>query len=56
VGGVVQVSSQSFPAKDTPKVWMDGYLAAFAIAGDLRMVTFDRVSEATHRAASSEIY
>jgi uncharacterized protein len=26
----------------SPKVWMDAYLAAFAIAGDLNMVTFDR--------------
>jgi toxin-antitoxin system PIN domain toxin len=25
-----------------PKVWMDAYLAAFAIAADLTMVTFDR--------------
>jgi toxin-antitoxin system PIN domain toxin len=25
-----------------PKVWMDAYLAAFAIAGSLRLVTFDR--------------
>lgn len=25
-----------------PKVWMDAYLAAFAIAGALRMVTLDR--------------
>jgi toxin-antitoxin system PIN domain toxin len=25
-----------------PKVWMDAYLAAFAIAGDLSLVTFDR--------------
>jgi uncharacterized protein len=31
-------------SRDTasPKVWMDAYLAAFAIAGGLRMVTFDR--------------
>jgi uncharacterized protein len=26
----------------SPKVWMDAYLAAFAIAGDLRMVTLDQ--------------
>lgn len=26
----------------SPKVWMDGYLAAFAIAGNLELVTFDR--------------
>lgn len=26
----------------SPKVWMDAYLAAFAIAGGLRMVTLDR--------------
>lgn len=26
----------------SPKVWMDAYLAAFAIAGDLELVTFDR--------------
>jgi toxin-antitoxin system PIN domain toxin len=25
-----------------PKVWMDAYLAAFAIAGKMTMVTFDR--------------
>ena len=25
-----------------PKVWMDAYLAAFAIAGSLRLVTFDQ--------------
>lgn len=25
----------------SPKVWMDGYLAAFAVAGGLRMVTLD---------------
>lgn len=31
-------------ARDTasPKVWMDAYLAAFAVAGGLRMVTLDR--------------
>lgn len=26
----------------SPKIWMDAYLAAFAIAGGLRMVTLDR--------------
>jgi len=26
----------------SPKVWMDAYLAAFAIAGNLKMVTLDR--------------
>ena len=26
----------------SPKVWMDAYLAAFAIAGGLELVTFDR--------------
>jgi len=26
----------------SPKVWMDAYLASFAIAGGLRMVTLDR--------------
>ena len=26
----------------SPKVWMDAYLAAFAIAGGLRLVTLDR--------------
>ena len=26
----------------SPKVWMDAYLAAFAIAGGVRMVTLDR--------------
>ena len=25
----------------SPKVWMDAYLAAFAIVGDLRMITLD---------------
>jgi len=25
----------------SPKVWMDAYLAAFAIAGDLTIITFD---------------
>lgn len=25
----------------SPKIWMDAYLAAFAIAGGLRMVTLD---------------
>jgi toxin-antitoxin system PIN domain toxin len=31
-------------ARDTasPKVWMDAYLAAFAMAGDLSLVTLDR--------------
>ena len=29
-------------ASASPKVWMDAYLAAFAIAGGLRMVTLDR--------------
>ncbi len=26
----------------SPKVWMDAYLAAFAIAGNLRLITFDK--------------
>ena len=26
----------------SPKVWMDAYLAAFAIAGGLRLVSLDR--------------
>ena len=26
----------------SPKVWMDAYLAAFAVAGGLRLVTLDR--------------
>ena len=26
----------------SPKVWMDAYLAAFAITGGLRLVTLDR--------------
>jgi predicted nucleic acid-binding protein len=26
----------------TPRLWTDAYLAAFAIAGGLRLVTFDR--------------
>jgi uncharacterized protein len=26
----------------SPKVWMDAYLAAFAISGDLRMLTIDK--------------
>ncbi len=35
---------RTLAALDTasPKVWMDAYLAAFAIAGGLRMVTLDR--------------
>jgi len=35
---------RAFAGRDTasPKVWMDAYLAAFAIAGGLRMVTLDR--------------
>ncbi|MGE3311581.1 MAG: TA system VapC family ribonuclease toxin [Limisphaerales bacterium] len=28
-------------ATPSPKRWMDAYLAAFALAGDLRLVTFD---------------
>ena len=34
---------QQLATRDTasPKVWMDAYLAAFAIAGDLRLVTLD---------------
>jgi uncharacterized protein len=34
---------RTFSTLDTasPKVWMDAYLAAFAISGGLRMVTFD---------------
>ena len=35
---------RTFAARESaaPKVWMDAYLAAFAIAGGLRMVTLDR--------------
>ncbi len=35
---------QRLAARDTasPKVWMDAYLAAFAISGDLEFVTLDR--------------
>ncbi len=35
---------QRLATRDTasPKVWMDAYLAAFAIIGDLRFVTLDR--------------
>lgn len=35
---------RQFAARDTasPKVWMDAYLAAFAIAGSLELVTLDR--------------
>lgn len=35
---------RQFAARDTasPKVWMDAYLAAFAIAGRLDLVTLDR--------------
>lgn len=29
-------------ATASPKVWMDAYLAAFAIAGGLELLTFDR--------------
>lgn len=34
---------RAFATRDTasPKVWMDAYLAAFAVAGGLRMVTLD---------------
>lgn len=28
-----------------PKVWMDAYLAAFAIAGNLRLVSLDQDSK-----------
>ncbi len=34
-----ELSESSRPA---PKLWMDAYLAAFAISGDCRLVTFDR--------------
>jgi toxin-antitoxin system PIN domain toxin len=30
------------PATASPKVWMDAYLAAFAIAGGLRLTTLDQ--------------
>jgi uncharacterized protein len=30
------------PSSASPKLWMDAYLASFAIAGGFRMVTFDR--------------
>ena len=35
---------RTFATRDTasPKVWMDAYLAAFAVAGKLRLVTLDR--------------
>ena len=35
---------RTFATRDTasPKVWMDAYLAAFAVAGGLRLVTLDR--------------
>lgn len=35
---------RTLAARDTasPKVWMDAYLAAFAIAGGLRLVTLDQ--------------
>lgn len=35
---------RTFATHDTasPKVWMDAYLAAFAVAGGLRLVTLDR--------------
>lgn len=35
---------RQFAARDTasPKVWMDAYLAAFAISGSLEFVTLDR--------------
>ncbi len=26
----------------TPRLWTDAYLAAFAVAGNLRLVTFDK--------------
>jgi predicted nucleic acid-binding protein len=33
-----------FASRDTasPKLWMDAYLAAFAVAGGYRLVTFDK--------------
>lgn len=34
--------TMSGSAAASPKLWMDAYLAAFAIAGGLRMVTLDR--------------
>jgi predicted nucleic acid-binding protein len=42
-GGLTALWHQ-FAIRDTasPKVWMDAYLAAFAIAGDLEFVTLDR--------------
>jgi len=35
----LRLASRSTPS---PKLWMDAYLAAFAIAGDHKMVTFDK--------------
>ncbi len=34
-----RITSQDRPA---PKIWTDAYLAAFARAGGMRLVTFDR--------------
>ena len=35
---------RTFATRDTasPKMWMDAYLAAYAVAGKLRLVTLDR--------------
>jgi uncharacterized protein len=40
----LESSWQEFALRDTasPKLWMDAYLAAFALAGGFRMVTTDR--------------
>lgn len=37
------------PSTASPKVWMDAYLAAFAIAGGLRLATLDRDFEKFER-------
>jgi uncharacterized protein len=41
---LVQVCWRTFTTRDTasPKVWIDAHLAAFAVAGKLRLVTLDR--------------
>jgi predicted nucleic acid-binding protein len=33
----------STPGSPTPNLWTDSYLAAFAVCGGLRLVTFDKV-------------
>ena len=41
-GTVTQWHAMAGCSSASPKVWMDAYLAAFAIAGGLRLLTLDR--------------